>query len=172
MVANCYEKLHNYDKALKIKNHIYELFLENRGADDSDTIRALNSLTWCYQLAERSPEGIEYSEMLEDYYSQHNEITVARIIHLDTVAIVYAEGGKIERAIEIAEELIEDTISTFPENLKSLGTRYYTAALVYLLAGNLGKAADYAEKSYNIRKDLGNNEETDESMKLINRIKS
>ncbi|WP_297701714.1 tetratricopeptide repeat protein [uncultured Fibrobacter sp.] len=151
-LAILYENFNHFDEAIFWKKNRLELYRQSPNKNDLKTVIALNSIAWSYFLKGDSQEGLVYAKEMKDKIENNPNIGKKDSIdYLDTLALLYATTNQLDKAYELAKNLLNDTELLYGTNQKFLASRYYALAFVLNKMNRKSEALPLAQKAYDTR---------------------
>lgn len=166
-VASVLSELGRYEEALEIKKEVFEKRKEILEEKHPDTVRALNGLAWTYYLMGNEKEGVLYAEKLFNDIHKSELSLKSKISYLDTVALVFAEVGKVEEAKIISLEILSEAEEKYRDNDDFMGRRYQTMGVIYDKSKEQEKAFDFFQKAVEKYQKTSTREELAECLEWI-----
>lgn len=140
--------LGEFEEALSIRKNILALRKEILGEEHQKTIGAMNGLAWQYYLTNDPQKGIPLAENVIEYDVQSQDIGLTKkIVHKDTLVMLYSTTGRHEEAIAMARELVELVQQRFPDRYDLLAQRLGTLAYCLYNANQVAEAMALCEQS-------------------------
>ena len=153
-LACSFSILGRYKEALSLEKKALELRCEVLGEKHPDTIMSMNGLAWNCFLSKRYQEGVLYAEKAVKLQEEINNIKEdSRINYLDTLALLYAETGNVNKALEIVKHNLDTVEVTYSSNQSLLASMNYSVAYCLNKDQKYLQALQYAERAYSIRKE-------------------
>jgi tetratricopeptide (TPR) repeat protein len=125
-LANIYRQLGDLNKAIPLLIKSLKIEEKENGASHPDTIMSINNLAYTYTLIGDADNAlILYKRILKIYETTDVEDPY-KCLYLGNIAIAISESGDHIRALEIAQNALNnsDTIMTSSLNLLQIGTIY------------------------------------------------
>lgn len=136
-----------HEEALKLKREVRRIRKRLYGKDHPDTVDVLNSIAWSLYSSGRAEEGIPYAEKLLAFLSTSELKNQNRIRWLDTVALIFAEVGRLEEAKDIALQILAESEENYAAFDDFMGERYRTAGIVAEKNGERQTALRYFQRA-------------------------
>ena len=146
-LATTLNDLGKYEESLELKKQVLEKRTEILGENHPDTIGAVNKVAWTYYCMGKFQEGLPYAEKLLTLVEKSDTHNKNRLTRLDTIALLFAETGKIEQALQIAEEIISESENQYYDISDFMGNRYKTMGIVLAKAEKYNEAVAYFNKA-------------------------
>ena len=146
-LAGTLNSLGRYEDSLTLRKQVLEKRTEILGENHPDTIGAVNKVAWTYYCMGKFQEGLPYAEKLLTLVEKSDTHNKNRLTRLDTIALLFAETGKIEQALQIAEEIISESENQYYDISDFMGNRYKTMGIVLAKAEKYNEAVAYFNKA-------------------------
>ena len=166
--------LGQYNEVLDLREKALKLSKEVLGEKHPDTVLAMNGLAWAYFLNKKYQEGLPYAETAVALQDENTDITEKQKVEtLDTLALLYAETGMNNKALDIASSNLEIALYKYASDITGLASRYYAMAYCLNKVQRYQDALPCAEKAYEIRKVQIGEEKADtvKAKELLDEIK-
>ena len=139
--------LGRYEESLLLRKQVLEKRTEILGEYHPNTIGAINQVAWTYYCMEKFQEGLPYAEKLLTLIGKSDTHNKSDLRRLDTIVLIFAETGKIEQALHIAEEITGESENQYYDIYDFMGDRYKTMGIVLAKAGEYNEAVAYFNKA-------------------------
>ena len=146
-LATTLNSLGRYEESLSLRKQVLEKRTEILGEYHPNTISAINQVAWTYYCMEKFQEGLPYAEKLLTLIGKSDTHNKNRLTRLDTIVLIFAETGKIEQALHIAEEITGESENQYYDIYDFMGDRYKTMGIVLAKAGEYNEAVAYFNKA-------------------------
>ena len=154
-LSSSLSSLGRHDEAVLLKEQVLTLVKEIMGEKHPYTVNVMNGLAWEYFLSKRFQDGLRYAEEAIKLQEEIDDIPEdSKISLLDTLALLYAETGNIDKALTIASNNLEAVKAAHSSDNNNLASRYYAMAYCLNKAEKHQEALSHAEQAYMIRKKL------------------
>ena len=146
-LATTLNDLGRYEDSLTLRKQVLEKRTEILGENHPDTIGAVNKVAWTYYCMGKFQEGLPYAEKLLTSVEKSDTHNKSWLNQLDTIALIFAETGKIEQALQIAEEIISESENQYYDISDFMGNRYKTMGIILAKTGKYNEAVAYFNKA-------------------------